>query len=133
VEKSNQLPLWLRWWGLAAGAVTLFWLPVEDTTLIALGLVSAAWVVWLAGWIDLRSWLRERLPDNVWRKVLAGGVAGLLLPLVALLLVVLKAGLHGHGFLDFSFYQLGKLLVRTPIWVVLGGLGGWIAGKFSRM
>jgi hypothetical protein len=50
-----------------------------------------------------------------------------------LLLVVLKAGLHGHGFLDFSFYQLGSLLVRTPLWVALGGLGGWMFGKFSRM
>jgi hypothetical protein len=133
VEKSNQLPLWLRWWGLAAGAATLFWLPVEDTTLTKLGLVSAAWTVWLAGWIDLRPRLRRRLPDEVWRKALAGGLAGVLLPVIALLLVVLKAGLHGHGFLDFSFYQLGKLLVRTPIWVGVGGLGGLLFGKFSRM
>ena len=36
VASSKKLPLWLRWWGLLIGVVTLFWLPIEDTTLTLL-------------------------------------------------------------------------------------------------
>lgn len=122
--------MWLRWWGLAAGGLTLFWLPVEDTTLTWLGLLAAGWGVWLAGWVAERVGYRVRGLSAAWRRVLAGGLAGLLLPLAALLLVLVKAGLHGHGFLDFSFYQLGWLLVRTPLWVALGGLVAWVVGKW---
>jgi hypothetical protein len=108
----------------------LFWLPVEDTRLLALGLLSACWAAWLGGWLETRGWFRSRVAGVCHRRVLAGGLAGLLLPLAALLLVLLKAGLHGHGFLDFSFYQLGWLLARTPLWVGLGSLGGWAAGRW---
>jgi len=117
--------LWLRWWGLLIGVVTLFWLPMEDTTLTLLGLVSAGWGVWLAGWAVHRSWFRLDALNGWRRSVMAGGLSGLLLPAAGLGLVLVKAGLHGHGFLDFSFYQLEWLLVRTPLWVGLGGLGGW--------
>ncbi len=122
----RKLPLWLRWWGLLAGALTLFWIPIEDTTLTGLRFVSAAWGIWLAGWSYQRGWLRIKRFDLRWQKALAGGSAGLLMTLSALILVLIKAGLHGHGFLDFSFYQLEQMVYWTPVGVLLGALGGWM-------
>ena len=129
MANSKKLPLWLRWWGLLTGAVSIFWLPIEDTTLTMLGLISAGWGIWLAGWLFQPSWFQLTRLNGWQRNAIGGGLSGFLLPLAALLLVLVKAGLHGHGFLDFSFYQLGWLLVRTPLWVGLGGLGGWAAGS----
>ena len=131
VANSKKLPLWLRWWGLLIGVVSLFWLPIEDTTLTMLGLISAGWGIWLAGWFLQREWFRRLALQHRVRQVLGGGMAGLLLPITAVFLAMIKAGLHGHGFLDFSFYQLDWLLVRTPLWVGLGCLGGWIIGSLA--
>ena len=116
--------------------MTLFWLPIEDTTLTWLGWVSAAWSVWLAGWLDTRLKVRFSRIGEVGRSVLAGGLAGLLLPLTALVLVLIKAGLHGHGFLDVSLFQLGQILSRVPWWGLLGCLGGGmlalVRGRLGR-
>ena len=132
VASANKLPLWLRWWGLLAGIISIFWLPIEDITLTFLVLVSASWGIWLAGWIDTRTGYRFRSLAATWRKVLAGGLAGLMLPVAAIILVLIKAGLHGHGFLDFSFYQLGQVLSRTPLWVGLGCFGGGLVEVIHR-
>jgi hypothetical protein len=132
VASSKKLPLWLRWWGLLAGTISLFWFPVEDVTLNFLILVSASWGIWLAGWMYDRGFLKLKSASTLWGMVLAGGLAGLMLPVAALVLVLIKAGLHGHGFLDFSFYQLGQILTRTPLWAGLGCLGGGLMSVIHR-
>lgn len=96
-----------------------------------LGLISAGWGIWLTGWLFQRGRFQLTRLNDWQRNVIGGGLSGLLLPLAALLLVLVKAGLHGHGFLDFSFYQLGWLLVRTPLWVGLGCLVGGLTGLFA--
>ena len=121
MEKSNKLPLPLRWWGLVIGVITFFWLPNEDTDLLMLVAVSTGWCVWLAGWLLYRLKNSLQIP---WQRVLTVGIGGLGLFPVALLLVTFKAGLHQHGFLDFSNFQLRRVFALTPFWCAGGILLG---------
>jgi hypothetical protein len=52
----------------------------------------------------------------------------------ALLLNILKTGLHAHGFLDLSLYQLRWVFLLSPLWIILGGFFGWFSTgrKFPR-
>lgn len=125
VENSHKLPLWLRWWGLLNGAVTLFWLPVEDVLFSFISLLSAAWCLWFGGWLWVRFGDRW---GTVFRGVAVGGVSGAVFFPVVVVLAVFKGGIHAHGFLDYSNFELEKLLSFTPA-TVLGGmiLGGLLS------
>lgn len=118
VEKSKKLPLWLRWWGLGIGAVTFFWLPIEDVGTDFITLLAAAWSVWMGGWLWTRFAKRWGL---IFRGAAIGGVSGAIFFPAALILVMIKAGIHDHGFLDYSNYELEALLAYTP-WIVLAGM-----------
>ena len=120
---SIKLPLWLRWSGLGTGVLTLAWLPIEDTNTLYLTILSIMWSAWTAGWLASRPEGRDWLAGQ-WRWALLGAGVGLGTAPVALGLVLLKAGMHAHGFLDFSSYQMTGMLLCTPIWMVVGGLMG---------
>jgi len=130
VAGSSKLPLRLRWSGLALGALTLAWLPVEDTHTLYLTIISLLWSAWLAGWLSAQPKVRAWLQSGGWAFALLGAAAGLGSALAAVGLVIIKAGLHAHGFVDFSLFQLTQLLARTPIWAVVGGLAGWVVSSF---
>jgi hypothetical protein len=132
VAGSSKLPLWLRWFGLALGALTLAWLPIEDTHTVYLIIFSTLWSAWVAGWLSTRPKVSAWLSSSGWGFVLLGAVAGLVSASVAVGLVVFKAGIHAHGFLDFSNYQLARLLSRTPIWVALGAALGWVVSRIGN-
>lgn len=124
---SSKPPLYLRWWGLLWGIVTFFWLPVEDVRIIYITVISVVWCFWLgfyAAWRGLLGKWRLRL---FW----LGIFSGLLFLPVSFMLILFKAGLHGHGFLDFSFYQIGRLALLTPVWAALGGVVGKILSLFK--
>jgi hypothetical protein len=117
--RTVRRPLWLRWAALAVGAGLLVWLPIED--------IHVFWPLLFSGLacflIAAFSLWRVR-PDN--RKgfllhLLAGLLAGALLPLGAVFLMVFKSGAHGHGVPDFSPGQISSVLFRIPIFA-LGGL-----------
>lgn len=129
---SSKLPLRLRWSGLALGVLTLAWLPLEDTHTVYLTTLSLLWSAWLAGWLAHRPKVRVWLRSGNWTNSLLGAAAGLFSAPVALSLVIFKAGLHAHGFVDFSLNQLIQLLIRTPIWVLLGAVAGWVAYRFGQ-
>lgn len=107
----------MRWWGLAVGVFTIIWMPIEDTNLLMMVAVSTGWCVWLSGWLRYRL---NKFLHTPWRRVLATGIGGFSLFPVVLLLVTFKAGLHQHGFLDFSNFQLRRVLALTPFWGVSG-------------
>lgn len=129
---SNKLPLWLRWSGLALGTLTLAWLPLEDTQTAYLTIFSLIWSAWVAGWLSTRPKVRTWLGSGSWAFALLGALAGLLSAPVALSLVVFKAGIHSHGFLDFSNYQLSRLFSRTPIWAVIGAAAVWAVSRIGN-
>ena len=45
---------------------------------------------------------------------------------VALLLMAIKTGLHGHGTPDYTPEQMVRVLSLTPLWVVVGLVIGLI-------
>lgn len=124
---SNNLSLWLRWSGLALGALTFFWFPIEDTNTTALTVLGLSWSAWGAAWWGTRH--PERL-SRAGQTAAVGLLAGVFTLPVGMLLVVIKAGLHAHGFLDFSTTQLRAYAARTPLWAVLGALAGWLMYRF---
>jgi hypothetical protein len=111
-------PLSFRWALIGWGLITFIWLPFEDRTTLFLLLLSAGWCV-LFG-----SRVIQRLPTDSKPiiPILSGALGGLLVLPAALLLVLIKAGLHDHGFLDFSTSQLLGIVRSTPFWVIIGAL-----------
>jgi hypothetical protein len=115
-SSKSRLPLAFRWATIVWGLITFIWLPFEDTTIIFLLLLSASWCVLLAGWLTIRFSQATKLINSLF----IGALCGLLIFPTALLLALLKAGLHDHGFLDFSTTQLIGIARSTPIWVIIG-------------
>jgi hypothetical protein len=115
-SSKTGLSLALRWASIGWGIITIIWLPFEDTTTIFLQLLSLGWCAWFAGWVTCKFAPRSKTVV----LILIGGLSGLLIFPVALTLTILKAGLHGHGFLDFSTSQLTGIARSTPIWVIIG-------------
>lgn len=123
-----KIPLRLRWWGLLLGMFTLLWLPIEDVTTTYLVVLSVAWCAWLAALAAWRGWLAQKR----WRIVWLGGLAGLCIFPVELAFIIFKAGIHAHGFLDFSLYQISRLARLTPLWCMLGGLLGAVISRATK-
>jgi hypothetical protein len=122
-SESARAPLWLRLAALLLGIALLLWLPLED--------VSVNWVLFFAGAINLWwavRFLAARSSTNSNRLIVhylwVGTIAGLAVPPLAVLLMVFKSGVHGHGFSDFFPDQLQAVLLRTPAW---GGAGFFLS------
>ncbi|MCB2179576.1 hypothetical protein KQH54_00475 [bacterium] len=129
MEKSKKLPLWLRWWGLLNIAVTFVWVPIEDVQTLFISILAGLWCVWFGGWLWTRFAHRWGV---IYRGVAVGGFSGAMFFPMALFLAVLKGGIHAHGFLEYSNYELGILLSYTPVTVIVGAaLGGGI-GFWSK-
>jgi hypothetical protein len=113
-------PLWLRWMALPLSALTLLWLPVEDLTSSMPIVIAASWCLWLAARYLLRRNL-SRHDSAPATNTLTGLITGLMIPLLALLLMILKSGLHAHGFQDFPLVSMRRILAALP-WSGLAGL-----------
>jgi hypothetical protein len=110
---------WLQWSSFLLGGIILFWLPVEDVSLTAAVVLSAA-VCFLAAIAFVRKWklLSHHYP---W----AGLTGGLIVGPLGFLLVVLKIGLHSHNTPDFTIMQLLQIIKSSPYWGMSGFLIGW--------
>jgi hypothetical protein len=113
----------LRALSLLLGALVLFWLPIEDTSIRAPLLLAAAASTLLAlhTYYRLRS---GRSRGAAGGTIVLAGLAGLAVGPLAVLLMVFKSGLHGHGFPDFSPAELLQVLQDTPRWTLAGLLIG---------
>ena len=116
----------LRLVGLALGIGFFLWLPFEDIDILWPLFFSALIILWLAA----RLWLA--LPEASARRgfmlPLIGTLAGLLVTPLALFLMAVKTGVHGHTGPDFSGSQILVTLERTPYWALAGLLlGGGLA------
>jgi hypothetical protein len=116
----------------------LFWLQLEDNhvlPVVLLGTVGAGLltIYWLRGRVDLRQaglrgWLAAALGGMIW---------GMAAAVVTALLMVLKAGMHGHVFPDYPPGQVLAVLALAPTWavagalLVVGGVAVWRALKGS--
>ncbi len=108
--------------GLVWGLALLLWLPQEDQTPRAAVMLAAA-----AAGLGLWRGLASRPPGWAWAG--GGAMAGLAVAPLAVALILVKSGLHAHGFLELGPRVLLALLLATPGW----GLGGALAGGLAAI
>jgi hypothetical protein len=122
-------PRFLRLGVILLGVVVLLWLTFEGRderqTILLAALLSAL------GALATSTRFGRRL-RGYW-YILLGGAFGLLVPLMAVLLMVLKTGLHGHSVPDFTLEQLSAVLRLIPVWTVVGVLVGGAAALFEHV
>ena len=118
-----KIPGW-RWLAAVVGLYGLIWIALEGALwqliLLAAGL-SLLSVLYL-----LRRFLGGRyLSTRRWLLLCAalGGAAGPGCALLALALMVVKTGLHGHG-PEFTLAEIQWLVGQIPLWAIAGSLAG---------
>ncbi len=105
-------------------AVAVAWIAPEGDLLSVVALSVALTLLLLTH--AARRWLGGKtLSAGRWLAALSlsGLAAGLGSGLLALLLMAVKTGLHGHG-PEFSPAEIAWVLRNTPVWSAAGLLGG---------
>lgn len=111
----------------------LVWIPLEDQSVTSVTLFAAAICMLATAWLLARS--RRSPSSKSWLAYpLAGLLGGLATAPLALLLMAIKTGLHGHPTPDYTAAQIGTILISVPIWAVAGvviglGAGLWIKNR----
>ncbi|HEX6304035.1 MAG TPA: hypothetical protein VFZ76_07585 [Anaerolineales bacterium] len=134
------MPLLLRLTALIIAVAIILWLPIEDVgvhyVLVFAILISAWWaarflIPYLPGSSELPGrygrWLGRNREDAHGRRfiishIIIGTLSGVAVSPLALLLMIFKSGLHGHGQPDFTPSQMAAVLARTPVWALAGFL-----------
>jgi hypothetical protein len=133
-NRSNALRR-LRIFALILGASIFLWLPFEDT--------SRYWVILFA--ILICCWGSARFlvaysgssRFGLWIYPLCGALGGAAVTPTAIVLMIVKNGLHAHGPPDFTLDHIVSVILRTPVWLVGGsligtGIGLWQRSKLSQ-
>jgi uncharacterized BrkB/YihY/UPF0761 family membrane protein len=109
----------LRVFGLFLGIVVLIWLPIEESSVLGVLLISTLICSWMGTWLLYRTSNSNMKP--LLRYLIIGSCVGLLIAPMALLLMAIKSGIHGHGRPDYTFSQMQSVISRIPFFVA-GGL-----------
>lgn len=122
--------------GLLLGFGILIWLPIEDQSELLVLIISTAICAWLAARF-LNSQFRSD-KQLVFRHALVGLAAGLALAPLAILLMAVKSGIHGHGTPDFSVEHMLSVLEGTFYFALSGilislGIGVWRIARGQEM
>ena len=116
---SNRSRTWLRISGLFLGIVVLVWLPFEESSELGVLVIAGLICTWFGIW--LLSKTGPHVKHMLWRNVIVWGGMGLLLAPLAIFLMAIKTGIHGHGTPDFTADQMQAFVSRIPFFV-LGGI-----------
>lgn len=111
-----------RYIAIATGTLVLVWLSIENDSLFLLTILSA--LITTLGMIVLLSRSSRPVLARWYAYPLVGAVTGLLIIPVALMLVLVKIGLHNHPLPDFTPEQVHALLRLTPASILAGFLAG---------
>lgn len=129
----SRIRIGLRLAALAIAAAVLIWVPFEDIDIRVVLLLSAL----LCAWLCFRLLANEKLEENersvLGRHMFIGTLGGLLIIPVAILLLALKSGLHGHATSEFTLEQVGELLSLTPYLAAAGFLIGLGTGLWRGL
>lgn len=133
-RSKSTTPIWYRISALIVGIAWLIWLSIEDLSerwvlLFSVTICVLLAVRFLIYYSAQRSKNEDKYPQNREQRSarrflfypLVGALTGLAVTPVAIFLMALKTGLHGHFAPEFTSAQVFIVLVRTPIWIV-GGL-----------
>ena len=120
--------IWFRLTALLLGFGILIWLPVEDQSDLGVLIAAGATCTWIAARLLITAPQEDR--QLILRHALVGGGSGLILAPMAIILMAVKSGIHGHGTPDFSVGQIQSVLSRIPFFVLSGFLLGLGSGIF---
>ena len=107
----------------------LIWMSFEDTNerwVIFFALLAAALVT---------AFLLEKYQERLiswWLYTLLGCLGGILVTLAAILLMSIKTGLHSHSSPEYTPEQFTSVILRTPVWMLVGFLTGTAVGILKR-
>lgn len=118
--------IWFRATAVLLGFGLLVWLTIEDQNTLSVIIFAGAICAWLGARILIFPPASRK--QLIVRHILAGLGAGLLLAPIAVLLMALKTGIHGHGTPDFTVAQIQSVLSRTPYFALSGFLLGLGSG-----
>ncbi len=116
---GRQKPL--RLGAVLLGIIFFIWLPFEDQGLSLIFLYALA-VSTLLGFYVYQRW--QAGPARLWKAALCGCLAGALVTPLILLILAIKAGVHGHAVPESAASELTGILWLTPLWMLAGGLVG---------
>lgn len=131
-QAQNIQNIRLGWFGLSIAGGFIFWLRIED--------IGGKYALILGAGISIWSWSQVWLKRGInWRTPsygIIGALIGFSTPFVAILIIIFKGGIHGHGFLDLSIIEIRDILQSAPSWGVFGAAGGfilnWISIAYNR-
>jgi hypothetical protein len=126
IDPRSKTRLGLRISGFLLGIAALIWLPIEEQNVLGVVIISAAICIWTAIWVMAKTDNRDQ--RIILRHSIAGTGAGFAIAPVAIFLMALKSGIHGHGTPDFTFAQMQQMLLRTPFFALSGLLVGLGSG-----
>jgi len=119
---------WFRFTALLLGFGILVWLPVEDQSELGVLIASGLICTWMAALLLITPPQKNR--QLILRHALVGSGAGFILAPLAIILMAVKSGIHGHGTPDFSVDQMQSVISRIPFFVLSGFLIGLGSGVF---
>ncbi|MGW8319863.1 MAG: hypothetical protein ACWGPS_11500 [Candidatus Promineifilaceae bacterium] len=114
----------LRWLTVLIGLFGIAWISLEGALWQVVAL--SVGLTLLGGLHLVRFWLGGRAvkPSQLLLVCAAlGGIGGLACALLALALMAVKTGLHGHG-PEFTPTQIDWVVSQMPLWGVSGTLAG---------
>lgn len=124
--KNSGGKLWFRATAVLLGIGLLAWLTIEDSNTLSVIIFAGA----ISAWLGARMLIDP--PENrrllFVKHVFIGFGAGFILAPIAVLLMALKTGIHGHGTPDFTVAQIESVLSRTPFFALSGFLIGLGSG-----
>jgi hypothetical protein len=121
----------IRLLAILLGIILLAWVTLEDQS-VTLVLLFAAVICTLAAADWLASSSRLSTGKGWIAYPLAGLVSGFATAPIALLLMAIKTGLHGHTVPDYTPAQMSAVLTSFPIWAGAGAIIGLGAGIWFR-
>lgn len=112
------------------GAITLFWLGLEDTDMLKVAVLGAGISALAVLWEVLHMRPLARLSGGMWWVALAsiGGVIGGGGVIATVALMFFKTAWHSHIFPDFPPEMLSAMLERLPAWGIAGACLGMAWG-----
>lgn len=118
--------IWFRVTAVLLGIGLLVWLSIEDQNTSFVIIFSGAICTWLGARILFVLTTNRR--QFVAKHVFVGFGAGVILAPIAVFLMAVKTGIHGHGSPDFTIAQIQAVLAKTPYFMLAGALLGLGSG-----
>lgn len=123
-SRRDRSRLRRRYWGILLVGLFMVWLQVEDVETTNVLLLAGAANIW-----GITAFAVRHISSGGTKAFMLGGFfAGVFSPITALIFIVVKAGYHAHGYLDYSTRQLAAMMKYSFLYGLWGVALGFIWG-----